>query len=174
MKDLRRFIKFFFLSQAVSVRKMLSRNFILIFYFFASVHPIFACGTDNVADTTSDSVPFITRAYWMRAANQVLFDSDSPCPFRAFGTVIVNHTVPGLGELVCAGINLVSNTGNPTEHGEIVAINNCTEIFTANNGLTPDEVSKAFSQLSLYTNGEACPIVSIFFGFVFNKHPNCA
>lgn len=101
----------------------------------------------------------------MRAANKVLADLDSPCPLYPFSTVIVNHTASnGLGDLVCIGINEVS-TGNPTLHGEIAAINNCTEILTAKNGsyrLTPGEALDAFSQLSLYTNSESCPMVRFF------------
>ncbi|KAF3070433.1 hypothetical protein GL218_00666 [Daldinia childiae] len=54
-----------------------------------------------------------------------------PCPKAPFGTVIVNHTAnSGLGELVCTGANSRSATGNPTLHGEIAAINNCTQILT--------------------------------------------
>lgn len=63
-----------------------------------------------------NGIPFSTRAYWMRQANLAL---PSPCPFAAFGTVIVNHTdTSGLGELVCTGANSGATTGNPTLHGE--------------------------------------------------------
>ncbi|PGH08312.1 hypothetical protein AJ79_05999 [Helicocarpus griseus UAMH5409] len=49
---------------------------------------------------------FATRAYWMRRAKQALSDLGSPCPFAAFGTVIVNHTSPEeLGDLICIGVN---------------------------------------------------------------------
>lgn len=56
----------------------------------------------------------------MRRANEALGElSGSPCPFAAFGTVIVNHTnSDGLGELVCMGVNENSLTGNPSLHGE--------------------------------------------------------
>jgi hypothetical protein len=65
-----------------------------------------------------NGIPFSTRAHWMRKANEALFDVlDDPCPFAAFGTVIVNHTVDGLGELVCMGANSNKVTGNPTLHG---------------------------------------------------------
>lgn len=65
-----------------------------------------------------NGIPFSTRAYWMRKANEALFDVlEDPCPFAAFGTVIVNHTVSGLGELVCIGANSNRVTGNPTLHG---------------------------------------------------------
>lgn len=68
-----------------------------------------------------NNIPFSTRAYWMRQANAALSQLVSPCPFGAFGTVIVNHTAPGadgMGELVCIGANNISVTGNPTLHGK--------------------------------------------------------
>ncbi|KAG7098399.1 hypothetical protein E1B28_000358 [Marasmius oreades] len=108
---------------------------------------------------TLNGIPFSTRAYWMRRANEAL---PNPCPFAAFGTVIVNHTGnPGLGELICTGSNNNSATGNPTLHGEISAINNCTTILTSPAGpyrLTPSQASAAFTSLTLYTNAESCPM----------------
>lgn len=69
--------------------------------------------------STVDSIPFSTRAYWMRRANSALAELASPCPFAAFGTVIVNHTDrSGLGELVCMGVNAMREQGNPTLHGD--------------------------------------------------------
>lgn len=66
-----------------------------------------------------NGIPFAVRAYWMRRANQALSDLVSPCPFGAFGTVIVNHTdTSSMGELVCIGANNISATGNPTLHGK--------------------------------------------------------
>jgi hypothetical protein len=73
----------------------------------------------NVSST--DKIPFATRAYWMRKAVSALSELDSPCPFGAFGTVIVNHTdtsTDARGKLVCIGINHSKQTGNPTLHGE--------------------------------------------------------
>ena len=66
----------------------------------------------------------------MRVANQAPIELVSPCSFGSFGTVIVNHTGDGLGDLVCIGANNNSATGNPTLHGEIAAINNCTAILS--------------------------------------------
>ncbi|KAJ6648190.1 tRNA-specific adenosine deaminase TAD2 [Pseudolycoriella hygida] len=140
---------------------MLCRILITALCLLHHSHPTFCCDFEQEIVNSNDSIPFSTRAHWMRAANQALFDLDSPCPLRAFGTVIVNHTAPGLGELVCMGINRMSNTGNPTMHGEIVAIGNCSSVLTAENGkyrLTPEEALNAFSELSLYTNAEACPM----------------
>lgn len=58
----------------------------------------------------------------MRQTNAALeVVTGSPCPFAAFGTVIVNHTnTDGLGDLLCIGANENSRTGNPTLHGERV------------------------------------------------------
>jgi hypothetical protein len=65
---------------------------------------------------TVNGIPFSTRAHWMRQANLAL---GAPCPFAAFGSVIVNHTATiGLGTLVCTGANSNSVTGNPTLHGD--------------------------------------------------------
>ncbi|KAJ7123822.1 guanine deaminase [Mycena crocata] len=97
------------------------------------------------------SVPFSTRAHWMRRVNTALSELASPCPFSAFSSVIVNHTAPGLGELVCVGVNN-DQTGNPTLHGEIAAIQNCSAILTDPSGsfkLSPTDALDAFSQLSL-------------------------
>lgn len=62
---------------------------------------------------------FDTRAYWMRKAISALAELESPCPFEAFGSVIVNHTdtdADPRGSLVCVGVNQIK-TGNPTLHG---------------------------------------------------------
>ncbi|KAI1803795.1 cytidine deaminase-like protein [Daldinia bambusicola] len=107
----------------------------------------------------SDGIPLSTRIYWMRQANLAL---GHPCPQAPFGTVIVNHTAnSGLGELICTGANSRSSTGNPTLHGEIAAINNCASLLTSPSGpyfLSPASALAAFSQLSLYTNAESCPM----------------
>jgi hypothetical protein len=71
-----------------------------------------------------DPIPFETRAYWMRRANAALAELDSPCPFAAFGTVIVNHTDTSSnphGKLVCMDINQSLQTGNPTLHGRFIS-----------------------------------------------------
>ncbi|KAJ5661316.1 guanine deaminase [Penicillium longicatenatum] len=128
-----------------------------------------------------NGVSFETRIHWMRLANQALGGlSGSPCPFAAFGTVVVNHTESTVGELICMGVNENSKTGNPSLHGqirfppfeiclalmstsigEIAAITNCTGILTDPRGkyrLTATEAAAAFTDLSLYTNAESCPM----------------
>ncbi|PVH85613.1 cytidine deaminase-like protein [Cadophora sp. DSE1049] len=113
---------------------------------------------------TNDTIPFSTRAFWMRRANAALGELDSPCPFAAFGTVIVNHTDLSegpRGKAVCYGVNSNRKTGNPTLHGEMAGINNCSTILTDPEGeykLSPAEALLAFSTLSLYTNAEPCPM----------------
>lgn len=131
------------------------------------IHSTYSCPLTTQINATieTDSIPLSTRVYWMRLANKALSDYGSPCPFASFATAIVNHTENTHGDLVCVGVNQMSSTGNPSFHGEMVAINNCTEIVTAKNGryrLGPEEALKAFSQLSLYTNAESCPMVSVF------------
>ncbi|KAH9943010.1 guanine deaminase [Epithele typhae] len=108
-----------------------------------------------------NGIPFSTRAHWMRRANAALSELSTPCPFAAFATAIVNHTVGGLGELVCIGINSGGTMGNPTMHGEMAAIANCTAVMTDPHGpynYTAAQASAAFADLSLYTNAESCPM----------------
>lgn len=103
-----------------------------------------------------------TREKWMRVAIQALHDLASPCPFSAFGAAIVNHTSSSPeGDLICIGANTIADDGNPTLHGEIAAINNCTSVLRDPSGpyrLSPEETSEAWKQLSLYTTAEACPM----------------
>jgi len=108
-----------------------------------------------------NGIPYTIRAHWMRRANAALSDLVSPCPFGAFGTVIVNHTAPSeYGDLVCIGVNSNQQSGNPVNHGEIAAISNCTAILTDPKGynLTTSQALAAFADLSLYTNAESCPM----------------
>ncbi|KAI1499452.1 cytidine deaminase-like protein [Biscogniauxia marginata] len=117
-------------------------------------------GQCPVDDSTlpANGIPLETRAHWMRQANLVL---KMPCPFAAFGSVVVNHTKPGLGELVCTGANARRETGNPTLHGEISAINNCSNILKDLEGphaLSPSDAAAALTELSIYTNAESCPM----------------
>ncbi|PGH26676.1 hypothetical protein AJ80_01622 [Polytolypa hystricis UAMH7299] len=132
-----------------------------------SAHPLDGKGNHpqeviTTPELSINGVPYSTRAYWMRRANQALSDLDSPCQFGAFGTAIVNHTTTnGLGDLVCIGINENSKTGNPSMHGEIAAISNCTKVLTDPEGpynLTTSQAQAAFTQLTLYTNAESCPM----------------
>ncbi|OAA43702.1 nucleoside deaminase [Metarhizium rileyi] len=133
------------------------------------------------ADADARYIPLSTRNHWMRRANAALFEvTGSPCPPQAFGSVIVNHTAGGLGDLVCIGVNAVES-GNPTLHGqtmtppqvtdeeklltrsigEIAAINNCSALLRDPNGsyrFSGRETFEAWADLSLYTNAEPCPM----------------
>jgi hypothetical protein len=67
-----------------------------------------------------DTIPFETRAYWMRRANAALAELASPCPFAPFGSVVVNHSDTSSdpkGKLVCISVNQNMQKGNPTLHG---------------------------------------------------------
>ena len=107
------------------------------------------------------SIDLHIREHWMRVAVGALYDLKSPCPFEAFGAVVVNHTSGGIGDAICIGVNTISDDGNPTLHGEVAAINNCTSVLRDPKGpykLSPEETSEAWKQLSLYTTAEACPM----------------
>lgn len=116
---------------------------------------------------TVDDLPHHIREFWMREAIVALETLVSPCAFQAFGTVIVNHTAPDhargneYGTPICIGANALLATGNPTLHGEIAAINNCTSVLTDPYGsyrLSPSEAAAAYSDLTLYTTAEPCPM----------------
>lgn len=113
-------------------------------------------------ELTINSIPFATRAHWMRRANAALADLSASCQFAPFATVLVNHSdtsTSPTGEEICIGINSNSAHGNPTLHGEIAAINNCSlELQGPRFNLTATQALAAFPQLSLYTNAESCPM----------------
>ncbi|KAK4175414.1 cytidine deaminase-like protein [Triangularia setosa] len=88
----------------------------------------FTSSKRNDTTTTTPTIPLSAREYWIHQANTLVLVH--PCPFAAFGSVIVNHTTANpQGELICTGANQNSQTGNPTLHGEMAAINNCSSIF---------------------------------------------
>ncbi|KAK4635010.1 hypothetical protein CLAFUW4_00980 [Fulvia fulva] len=95
-------------------------------------------GTYTASNHEKDWLSRETREHWMRYALGALDTLlATPCPFAAFGTVIVNHTRHDeLGDLVCIGANNIM-TGNPTLHAQALG---------------------AFSDLSLYTTAEPCPM----------------
>ncbi len=105
------------------------------------VHPSIPFDVD-VDHLGQDPIPLATREYWMRRAIGALDEVvGSPCPFAAFGAVIVNHTAAAaaaaavsgdyVGEEVCIGANSVQGLGNPTLHGTLRCIlcicNDCHE-----------------------------------------------
>ncbi|SPO46768.1 related to TAD2 - subunit of tRNA-specific adenosine-34 deaminase [Moesziomyces antarcticus] len=112
------------------------------------LHPEFQSGL------SINSVPATDRDHWMRLANSAIYypPVSHPCPQAPFGTAIVNTTS---NELICAIANRVGSTGDPTQHGEITAIQHCTNVMRKK-GLSPQEIIAAWKQLSLYTNAEPC------------------
>ncbi|KAG4435174.1 hypothetical protein IFR05_009343 [Cadophora sp. M221] len=106
----------------------------------------------DMTGLTVNSIPYSTRVKYMRLANEALYEQSGPCPFAAYGTIIVNHTADAI---VCKGANF--RTGDPTIHGEISAINACTAVFVARN-MTATQIFAAWGQLSIYTNAESCPM----------------
>lgn len=110
-----------------------------------------------------DSVPFPTRLHWMRVASSANL-ALSPCPFAPFGAAIVNHTPPSsAGDLICTGLNHNGLTGNPSLHGEMAALANCSEILTSPRhaggfGLSAAEALESYKHFTLYTTGEPCPM----------------
>jgi tRNA(Arg) A34 adenosine deaminase TadA len=138
---------------------------VLLFSRANSTTPPHSHSTANDPTIPLNNISFSTRAHWMRQANAALSSlTGTPCPFAAFSTMIVNHTdtdPSSLGSLVCMGANSNAKTGNPTLHGEIAAINNCSALLTDPAGeyrLSPTEALAAFRQLTLYTNAESCPM----------------
>ncbi|KAK0666809.1 cytidine deaminase-like protein [Cercophora samala] len=105
-----------------------------------------------------NTIPLSVREHWIHQANALALTH--PCPFAAFGTVIVNHTSDNpQGTLICTGANQSSRMGNPTLHGEITAINNCSSLFVScAYNMTPAESLAAFKHLTIYTNAESCPM----------------
>ncbi|KAL8285845.1 hypothetical protein RB597_002765 [Gaeumannomyces tritici] len=115
-----------------------------------------------------------TREFWMRRAIAVLEEqTGSPCPFAAFGAVIVNHTAdacptagsdqqtcpPPAGTLVCSAVNAIRATGDPTLHGEVAALRACAaDLQRPPHNLSPGAAQRALRGLSLYTTAEPCPM----------------
>ncbi|KAJ3943072.1 uncharacterized protein N0V96_007305 [Colletotrichum fioriniae] len=123
---------------------------------FGSAHFIVPNDDQDMSGLTVNSIPAAKRVEYMQKANEALFRQSGPCPFAAFGTIIVNHTSD---EVVCEGANF--RTGDPTIHGEISAINACTAKF-AEQGMTPTQIYAAWGDLSIYTNAESCPMYDVF------------
>jgi len=83
-------------------------------------------------------MPMSNEDYMRRAIELALKIPEFP-----FGAVIVRRAT---GEIVAEGYNQSSQ--NPTFHGEMVAINHCSEIHRAAD----------WSEFDLYTTAEPCPM----------------
>lgn len=66
-------------------------------------------------------------------------------PVEPFAAIIVDNTS---GQVIAQGVNSVDATFNPTNHGEMVAINDCVQKH-------PDVNWK---NVTLYTTAEPCPM----------------
>ncbi|KAF3053204.1 hypothetical protein E8E11_011710 [Didymella keratinophila] len=98
----------------------------------------------NMSGIVVNGIPSSVREKYVRLVNEALYKQSGPCPFAAYGTIIVNHTSD---EIVCRGANF--RTGDPTIHGEISAINACTAVLAARN-MTASQISAAWADLSIY------------------------
>jgi tRNA(adenine34) deaminase len=105
-----------------------SRRSFLAGLAFAAIAPIGAHA--QTGDSSADDVRF------MRMAIDEARQADFP-----FGAVIVRH-----GAVIARGRNLGRTTGDPTAHGEMVAIRRCLA----------DHGSAALRGSTLYTSGEPC------------------
>ncbi|GAA5824239.1 hypothetical protein JCM5353_000362 [Sporobolomyces roseus] len=123
----------------------------------ATHYPGYGLQHDDQQGLSLNGVPATTRTFWMRKASQAVGEiTGHPCSRFHFGAVVVNTTTD---ELVCVSANQVSLKGNPTLHGEIAALNRCTEVL-AERGLAPLEILAAWKDLSMYTTGEPCSMCS--------------
>jgi tRNA(Arg) A34 adenosine deaminase TadA len=103
-----------------------------------------------------DDIPFHIRAEHMRASLAVQLRGQGPCPFGAFGAIVVNRTS---NEVICTNSGQREAPKNPALHAENAALNNCSEIFRnqygiSNIGQRPD----IWNQLDMYATGEPCPM----------------
>ncbi|KAJ4404870.1 hypothetical protein N0V91_005606 [Didymella pomorum] len=134
--------------------KMFVQKFVCLASLAAAIAAHFVVPNDDqdMSGIVVNGIPSSVREKYMRLANEALYEQSGPCPFAAYGTIIVNHTSD---EIVCRGANF--RTGDPTIHGEISAINACTAVFAARN-MTPSQIFAAWADLSIYTNAESCPM----------------
>jgi hypothetical protein len=127
----------------------------------------------NSTGLTVNSIPYSTRLYWMKQANEALFNSSGPWyvapEYHRANLVHSARLELSLSIILQAWINLCVEAQtitlerevipplfpslpipDPTQHGEINAIQNCAKVL-AEKRLTPSQISASFSQLSLYT-----------------------
>jgi hypothetical protein len=75
----------------------------------ATAHFVVPNDDQDMSGVVVNGIPYSTRVKYMRLANEALFEQSGPCPFAAYGTIIVNHTAD---KIVCRGANF--RTGDPT------------------------------------------------------------
>jgi guanine deaminase len=84
-----------------------------------------------------------THEDWMRRAIALASENVRSCNGGPFGAVVVRN-----GELVAEGANQVTETNDPTAHGEIVAIRRAATALH----------SFSLAGCVLYTSAEPCPM----------------
>lgn len=113
-------------------------------------------------------IPCKTREYFMRKALDVQRHhyGGTMCPLIAFGSVIVNHTGPGIedAEILCVGENLTTER-NHAYHAEVTAFENCSELFKEKFGPNAHKDNTLWQQLTLYTTAEPCPMDAQMYRF---------
>ena len=95
----------------------------------------------NEAVTDKPSQASIDEAHMQTLIDMAL----TYIPTHPFAASIVDRQT---NTVLCTGLN--DSDENPTLHGEIAAINNCTQLYGWNRTLWP--------QYTLYTTGESCPM----------------
>ncbi|OHE97326.1 cytidine and deoxycytidylate deaminase zinc-binding region [Colletotrichum orchidophilum] len=80
---------------------------------FGSAHFVIPNDDQDMIGLAVNSIPAARRVECVQKTNVALFQQSGPCPFAAFGTIIVNHTSD---EVVCEGANF--GNGDPTSKFE--------------------------------------------------------
>lgn len=101
------------------------------------------------------STEYFESTYDLSTAKQLQIDEENmrvvvnlakdPANRFPFAASIVDRRT---NKLLCTGVN--SDENNPTLHGEIVAINNCSKLYGYN--------KDTWHNYTLYTTGESCPM----------------
>jgi len=103
---------------------------------------------------TINGVPPEVRIHWMEYAMQTRLDLLGPCPFDAFGAVIVNRTT---NQPLCA-TNNTRSAFDRTDHAEMRCIRDCSALFETLVYPGAGLQKSVWQELSLYTNAEPCPM----------------
>ncbi|KAL1647530.1 hypothetical protein SLS61_007356 [Didymella pomorum] len=90
---------------------MFVQKFVRLASLVAAIAAHFVVPNDDqdMSGIVVNGIPSSVREKYMRLANEALYEQSGPCPFAAYGTIIVNHTSD---EIVCRGANF--RTGDPT------------------------------------------------------------
>ena len=100
---------------------------------FKFISPILLIATSNML-ALSDT------QYMLKAIKLTRYNPTFP-----FAAIIVDNKT---GKILCSGVNDTNTTHNPTHHGEIVTINNCSKKYP----------NLKWSQTTIYSTAEPCPM----------------